>query len=155
MKNKLDAHVTAYKSGNLYDFDNEILLTWYPQRIVMNSKDAKSVLELGLGHGLTTNIFSSIFERHVVLEGSPAVIRNFKEKFPECRAKIVETNFEEFDTEEKFDVIVMGFVLEHVDDPFAITRAGSGDGSKIEGGASVRTEGCDIALSCSAFFNAS
>ena len=120
MKNKLDAHVTAYKGENLYDFDNEILLTWYPQRIVMNSKDAKSVLELGLGHGLTTNIFSSIFERHVVLEGSPAVIRNFKEKFPGCRAKIVETNFEEFDTEEKFDVIVMGFILEHVDDPFAI-----------------------------------
>src|SRR6267378_5546257 len=80
---------------------------------MMNSKDAKSVLELGLGHGFTTNIFSSHFDRHVVLEGSPAVIQNFKEKFPECRAKIVETHFEEFDTEEKFDVIVMGFVLEH------------------------------------------
>jgi 2-polyprenyl-3-methyl-5-hydroxy-6-metoxy-1,4-benzoquinol methylase len=120
MKNKLDIHVAAYTGENLYDFDNEILLTWYPQRIVMNSKGARSVLELGLGHGFTTNIFSSNFDRHVVLEGSPAVIQNFKEKFPECDAQIVETYFEEFYTEEKFDVIVMGFILEHVDDPFEI-----------------------------------
>jgi len=120
MKNKLDTHVTAYKGENLYDFDNEILLTWYPQRIVMNSKGADSILELGLGHGFTTNIFSNNFDRHVVLEGSPAVIQNFKDKFPECNAQIIETYFEEFYTEEKFDVIVMGFILEHVDDPFEI-----------------------------------
>jgi 2-polyprenyl-3-methyl-5-hydroxy-6-metoxy-1,4-benzoquinol methylase len=120
MKNKLDVHVAAYKGENLYDFDNEILLTWYPQRIVMNSKGGSSVLELGLGHGFTTIIFSNNFDRHVVLEGSPAVIQNFKEKYPECDAQIVETYFEEFDTEEKFDVIVMGFILEHVDNPFEI-----------------------------------
>ena len=120
MKNKLDIHVVAYKGENLYDYDNEILLTWYPQRIVMLSKGANSILELGLGHGFTTNIFSNNFDRHVVLEGSPAVIQNFKDKFPECNAQIIETYFEEFYTEEKFDVIVMGFILEHVDDPFEI-----------------------------------
>ncbi|TRZ97503.1 MAG: class I SAM-dependent methyltransferase [Nitrospiraceae bacterium] len=120
MKNKLDVHVSAYKGENIYDFDNKILLTWYPQRIVMSSKGARSVLELGLGHGLTTNIFSNNFDKHVVLEGSPAVTQNFKKKFPKCGAQIIETYFEEFHTEEKFDVIVMGFILEHVDDPCEI-----------------------------------
>ena len=120
MKNRLDIHVAAYKGENLYDFDNEVVLTWYPQRIVTNSGGASSILELGLGHGFTTNIFSNNFSRHVVLEGSPAVIQNFKKKFPECDAEIIETYFEKFYTEEKFDVIVMGFILEHVDDPFEI-----------------------------------
>lgn len=120
MKNKLDTHVAAYKGDNLYNFDNHILLNWYPQRIIMNSKGARSLLELGLGHGITTNIFLNHFDRHVVIEGSPAIIQNFKEKFPKCAVQIIEAYFEKFSTEEKFDVIVMGFVLEHVDDPFGI-----------------------------------
>ncbi len=121
-ENLLDAHVAAYQGDNLYDFDNEILLTWYPRRVLRHVGGAGSLLELGLGHGVTTDIFSSRFERHVVLEGSPAVIRNFQERHAECRAQIVQTYFETFSTEEKFDVIVMGFILEHVDDPSQILR---------------------------------
>lgn len=120
MKNTLDAHVAAYTGNNLYDFDNEILLNWYPRRIIETSKGVCSLLELGLGHGFSTKIFSENFGRHVVLEGSPAVIENFKSRFPDCSADLVETYFEKFDTEEKFDVIVMGFIMEHVDEPSAI-----------------------------------
>lgn len=120
MKNALDDHVVAYEGHNLYDFDNEIILNWYPQRIIKLTKNAKSILELGLGHGYTANIFSKHFKRHVVLEGSFAVIENFKKKFSDCRAEIIETYFEKFVTEEKFDVIVFGFILEHVDNPVEI-----------------------------------
>ena len=112
--------MVAYQGGNLYDFDNEILLTWYPKRVLQLAGSTGSLLELGLGHGFTTKIFANHFERHVVLEGSPAVIRNFKEKHPECRAQIVQTFFEKFSTEKKYDVIVMGFILEHVDDPLQV-----------------------------------
>ncbi|QBF24581.1 class I SAM-dependent methyltransferase [Pseudomonas tructae] len=122
MSNTLDKHVAAYQGDNLYDFDNEILLTWYPQRVLHHAGAARSLLELGLGHGYTTDIFSRRFERHVVLEGSPAVIDNFHSKHPECRAQIIETWFEKFSTDERFDVIVMGFILEHVDDPLVILR---------------------------------
>lgn len=120
MQNGLDKHVGAYKGENLYDFDNEILLTWYPDRVLTLSPGAGSLLELGLGHGFTTNIFSASFKRHVVLDGSRAVIENFKKRYPACSAEIVETFFEEFNTEEKFDVIVLGFILEHVDNPVQI-----------------------------------
>ncbi|MCE5983158.1 MULTISPECIES: class I SAM-dependent methyltransferase [unclassified Pseudomonas] len=122
MSNTLDKHVAAYQGDNLYDFDNEILLTWYPQRVLHHAGAARSLLELGLGHGYTTDIFSRRFEHHVVLEGSPAVIDNFRDKHPDCRAQIVETWFEKFSTDERFDVIVMGFILEHVDDPLVILR---------------------------------
>lgn len=120
--NTLDKHVAAYQGDNLYDFDNELLLTWYPQRVLQHAGTARSLLELGLGHGYTTDIFSQRFARHLVLEGSPAVIRNFRNGHPECTAEIVETYFEKFQTDERFEVIVMGFILEHVDDPLLILR---------------------------------
>jgi len=122
MTNSLDAHIDAYTGKNLYDFDNKILLTWYPQRVLNHSGSRKSLLELGLGHGYSTEIFSNHFEHHVVLEGSPAIIRNFQNNHNDCKARIVETFFENFFTNERFDVIVMGFILEHVDDPLLILR---------------------------------
>lgn len=120
MDNILDKYIDAYKGNNQYDFDNDILLNWYPQRIIKFTKKAQSILELGLGHGFTTKIFSEHFKRHVVLEGSLAVIDNFKKRFPDCRAQIIETYFEIFVTDKKFDAIIMGFILEHVDNPFEI-----------------------------------
>lgn len=122
MDNILDRHVAAYQGDNIYDFDNELLLTWYPNRVLHYAGSAGSLLELGLGHGLTVDIFSRRFRRHLVLEGSRAVIHNFRTKYPNCRADIVETYFEDFSTEELFDVIVMGFILEHVDNPLLILR---------------------------------
>lgn len=120
MSNKLDTHLAAYQGDLLYDFDNEILLNWYPQRVVEHAGSMGSFLELGLGHGYASTIFEACVEEHVVIEGSAAVIRNFRENHPSCRAKIVHTLFEEFATDARFDVIVMGFVLEHVDDPVRI-----------------------------------
>lgn len=120
MRNPLDKYVRAYEGALQYDFDNELLLTWYPRRILECTENAKSILELGLGHGYTTSIFSKVFKRHVVLEGSPAIIANFRRKFPDCSPEIVETYFEEYVGNEIFDVIVMGFILEHVDNPIDI-----------------------------------
>jgi len=120
MSDNLDIHVAAYEGENLYDFDNHILLNWYPKRIIKLIKNAKSILELGLGHGITTQIFSQNFDRHVVLDGSSAVIENFKKNFSDCPVEIIETYFENFVSDEKFDVIVLGFILEHVDNPFGI-----------------------------------
>jgi len=120
MINILDSHVKAYQGQNLYDFDNEIILKWYPHRVIKYTGKAKSMLELGLGHGFTTDIFARYYERYLVLDGSSAVIHNFLKNYPDCRAQIVETYFEDFETEEKFDVINMGFILEHIDDPIEI-----------------------------------
>ena len=122
MKNKLDSHLKAYQGGFIYEFDNQIQMNWYPNRIIDFVDSNNSILELGLGHGITTNLFSQYFNRHLVIDASPAVIENFQQEFSSCKAEIIEGYFEKFESEEKFDLIIMGFVMEHVDDPEIILK---------------------------------
>lgn len=122
MENNLDNHVQAYQGLSIYDFDNHIQLKWYPERIVEFSKGARSLLELGLGHGITASVFEKHFDRHVVIDASPAVINNFRQRFPDSKVEIVQSYFEAFETPERFDVIVFGYILEHVDDPIRILK---------------------------------
>jgi 2-polyprenyl-3-methyl-5-hydroxy-6-metoxy-1,4-benzoquinol methylase len=122
MKNYLDNFTPAYSDEFLYAFDNNIMLNWYPQRIMKLQSEHNSILELGVGHGYTTNRFSQFFSRHLVIDGSSSVINQFQQQYPNCKTEIVQSYFEDFDTEERFDVIVLGFVLEHVDDPVLLLR---------------------------------
>lgn len=122
MISKLDDFIEAYGKGFSYAFDNNIMLNWYPQRLMELCSRKERLLELGIGHGFSTNRFSQHFAEHVVIDGSPSVIDQFQKQYPDCNAKIVESYFEEFESDSKFDLIVMGFVLEHVEDPQIILR---------------------------------
>lgn len=122
MKNELDKHIIAYNGNTIYNFDNEILLNWYSQRIIEQTEKESVILELGLGHGITTKIFSNYYKKNYVLEGSEIVIKNYKKGNPECKSKIIKTYFENYNTEKKFDIIIMGFILEHVDNPLEILK---------------------------------
>ncbi|HTN65169.1 MAG TPA: class I SAM-dependent methyltransferase [Burkholderiaceae bacterium] len=122
MTNILDNHVQAYQGSSIYDFDNFIQLKWYPERVIQFSAGASSLLELGLGHGITTGVFAQHFKRHVVIDASPAVIENFRQRFPNSTVEIAESYFETFETSEHFDVIMFGYILEHVDDPVWILK---------------------------------
>jgi len=57
-----------------------------------------------------------------IIEGSQEVISLFKKRYAFTNLNIVRSLFEDFDTNEKFDNIVMGFILEHVDDPSFIVK---------------------------------
>ena len=122
MSDSLDSHLAAYTGGFAYTLDNEIILNWYPERILELTQSRGSLLELGVGHGFSSVKFSSQFSRHVVVDGSRAIIDQFKKNYPACKSQVIESYFEKFDISEKFDAMVMGFVLEHVEDPGQILR---------------------------------
>lgn len=117
MSDDLDAVSSEYLPNATTAIENDLILNWYPKRIVRRFKHCRSLLELGIGHGFTADIFNTASDRHVLVEGSQLVIDQFKAAHPAFNAELVYGYFESFETEEKFDVIVMGFILEHVIDP--------------------------------------
>lgn len=124
--NHLDEFSNAYTNDFVYSLDNKLMLEWYPKRILTKLKQG-SILELGLGHGLSTKIFSEFTDDYTVIDGSEVVIKQFCEFYPEfSNVKIVNCLFEEYRTNEKFDNIVLGFVLEHVEDPEFIIQSYKG-----------------------------
>ena len=113
----LDAVSSEYLPNAATAIENDLILNWYPERIIRRFGSVGSILELGIGHGYTPGLFNAACDRHVIIEGSQLVIDLFKEKSPDFAGEVVFSYFENFDTDERFDVIVMGFILEHVDNP--------------------------------------
>lgn len=53
----LDSFFKAYAGDNIYDVDNQVILSWYPKRMMEQVEGTRSLLELGMGLGFTTTIF--------------------------------------------------------------------------------------------------
>lgn len=122
MKPDLNAVSSEYRPNAATSLENELILNWYPKRILTRFGYVDSLLELGLGHGHTAKIFVDACEKYTVLDGASLVIEQFKRNNPTFKGCIVETYFEEFCSGSQYDVIVMGFILEHVEDPGLILR---------------------------------
>lgn len=116
MANSLDDSIDAYKDTFDYSLDNQLILNWYPQRVMEKMKSG-SLLELGVGHGFTIQNFAKQVTEYTILEGSQKVIDEFNKNYDIPNIQIEKVFFEDYQTEKKFSNIVMGFVLEHVDDP--------------------------------------
>lgn len=115
--NNLDDVTSEYLPNAATAIENDLMLHWYPKRIVERFGHCESLLELGLGHGFTASIFNAACDKQVIVEGSQVVIDLFRNNHPDFLATLIPDYFETFDTGERFDVIIMGFILEHVDDP--------------------------------------
>lgn len=79
-----------------------------------------TILELGPAEGVMTDLLYKKEYKLSVVEGSKLFSDKIKNKYPDIN--VYNTLFEEFESEERFDNIILGHVLEHVDDPVAILK---------------------------------
>lgn len=101
------------------------MTSFYAERILHHTSERQKVrvLSFGLGHGSVLHAladgFASRLDRYVALEGSGEVIRQVaSQRAWPSSVELIETMFETADLHgQQFDVIEMGFVLEHVDEP--------------------------------------
>ena len=94
------------------EFDQELILYRFKtlQKLLVGS----SCLELGPGSGVMTKLLSQHFDTLTVVEGSQQLI---DELLDLVNMEKVCSLFEEYETDKKFDSIVIEHVIEHVDNP--------------------------------------
>jgi 2-polyprenyl-3-methyl-5-hydroxy-6-metoxy-1,4-benzoquinol methylase len=80
----------------------------------------RSILELGPAEGVMTDLLVATGMSVTVVDGSESFCRSIKARIP--RATVVHSLFEEFDSAQRFDNIILGHVLEHVVDPVELIR---------------------------------
>lgn len=122
MNNKIEQDITIYNRDNIYEFDNSIMMHYYPERVVQlweqgGGDSRASCLELGIGHGYSAEYFANYFINYTVLDGDAEIIKRFQRMHPYLKAKVIETFFEDFCISKKYDLIILGFILEHVEAP--------------------------------------
>ena len=126
----LDGQRGAYQPGFRFFGENERSLHWYAERVgaLARRTPGGSVVSLGIGHGIVLRHLAKLLEagtigRYLVVEGSGAAIAELRTALDlPANLGLVESWFERFESSERFDLVEMGFVLEHVDDPALVLR---------------------------------
>ncbi|MCH7344983.1 class I SAM-dependent methyltransferase [Pelomonas sp. CA6] len=96
----------------------------YCWRILARHLHGERVLEMGPAEGVMTEFLARSGRRLSVVEGSESFCQSLRQRFPD--AEVTHALFEEYQPSQRFDTIVMGHVLEHVDDPVAVLRRAMG-----------------------------
>ncbi len=109
------ARSAGYSEGVMYH------TTRYCGEIFMRYMNSGSVLELGPAEGLMTDVlFPKFSDDYTVVDGADFFVESAKERHPGIKGEA--SLFEDYRPGRKFDNIILGHVLEHVEDPVGILK---------------------------------
>ena len=98
----------------------------YRYRVVREYMQGPDVLEVGVGYGDFSSWLSEELFQTVSIDGSQTNLERARSKAKSERIAFRHTLFEEFDTDQRFDDILITNSLEHVDEPISILEHMSG-----------------------------
>lgn len=78
------------------------------------------ILELGPAEGHMTDLLVQLDQPLTCVDGGKPFCDSLRQRYRQV--EVVHSLFEEYRPEKRFDTIILGHVLEHVDDPVAILR---------------------------------
>jgi len=97
-------------------------LMYYRYLTLQNHFKGSTTLELGCADGLMTQMLVKHFKKVVAVDGSAEFCEITKNKVKAEHLKVICSLFEEYETDEKFDTIIMAHILEHVKNPVLICK---------------------------------
>jgi 2-polyprenyl-3-methyl-5-hydroxy-6-metoxy-1,4-benzoquinol methylase len=113
-------HLARIAADSRYAQGVNFQMIEYTFRVFARHIRGTSILELGPAEGVMTNLLAPLARELMLVDGSERFCEDLRKRFP--KAEVVQSLFEDFQTTERFDNIVLGHVLEHVNDPVEILR---------------------------------
>lgn len=126
MSTQQSAHETELRTLNNIalagrpDANANRALVEYTFSVVRRYFNPGSILELGPAEGIMTDLLVTLNQPLTLVEGSEAFCNQIRARHPGLT--VVHSLFEGFTPANKFDNILMGHVLEHVENPIDILR---------------------------------
>lgn len=115
-KESLDLEKIAQNS--LYALGANKITIEYSFKIFSRYIQGENILEMGPAEGVMTQLLYALDKKLTLVEGAKTFCDSLKERFP--NAEVINSLFEEYQPSQTFDNIVLGHVLEHVENPIDI-----------------------------------
>jgi 2-polyprenyl-3-methyl-5-hydroxy-6-metoxy-1,4-benzoquinol methylase len=114
------AYLERISNVSLYAAGANAATIKYSFTIAARYLAGENLLEMGPAEGVMTELLATTNKRLTLVEGSKLFCDSLRNRFPQAR--VVHALFEDYRPEEQFDNIILGHVLEHVQDPVDILR---------------------------------
>ncbi|WP_374347862.1 class I SAM-dependent methyltransferase [Chitinimonas sp.] len=118
MANEEKSRLDAVAMKSVYDKGANAAGIRYGYKVASRFIKYGATLELGPAEGLMTELLCSVVPSLTCVDGSELFCKELKKKFP--NVFVINSLFEDLFLESKFLNIILGHVLEHVNDPVVV-----------------------------------
>lgn len=95
----------------------------YRVSVILEKCKGQTVLDIGSADAFMAEALSPFFKRIVAVDGSAELISRAKQRLGDnSNVELVNELAETYSTDERFDIVLLSFILEHVNDPSEVLK---------------------------------